>query len=1234
MLRTYRSFPTPSLVRRKARFVLAAMLAVFAARPSLAQGPNITYRFSTEIKGGLQFATSVAADAGGNVFVADIGADALFKETLNADGSYTQSTVATGAGTPTAVAIDSSGNLYVADGAHTVYKETLSGSSYTETTVANTFSGAYRIAVDAAGNVYVLDAGTGTVSVEKLSGGMYTQSTVASGLNVTNDGSGNGGVAVDAAGNVYIADTGNKRVLKETLSNGSYAQSVVLDSTTYLYGGSIVSPDGIAVDAAGAVYIVNENFGVFKAVADGATYTTTPVVFSGITTVVAGVGASIDAHGTLYIADLGQIYVNTANELAESASAENFGSLNVGATAAPQTATFTFDVGGTLASIPYAVSTQGDLTLDFQAAASQAASVCVTGKTYNAGDTCTVAAVFTPTRPGARYGAIALFAPSGTPIATSYLQGTGMSPQVSFSPGIFSPTQGETFGFALTVDSSNNIIYGSTAVGLVLQSFANAHPVEAVTPSFTTGYTGSNGYSVNSDTSFGGGYVVDGAGNIVYASGFTSNSGLSGATSFSADDVNPNIPSQQMSGGQIAATNYGTAFLGSVPYTSTTITPPANNRPAVDGAGNLYFADASGGRILEEQYLHGGYNKLLVVATGLNDPGDVVVDATGAVYAADTGNNRIVKETPKGDGTYTQSVVDSGFATPPEGLAIDRVGNLYIALFNNFLTSNVPFVLKETVADSTYTRSSLTIQGSEGLDVNAAGDIFAGAPFSNETTFISEISALDVATPPSFMFATTAVGSTSTDSPKTLTIVNNGNAPLTLTGTPAITAGFTLSSNSTCPQATLAPQASCTFEINFVPTQNGYDNGTLTITDNHLGTPGATQIIKLNGQGTGQSQGPQPVLTPATINFGSLTVGSTSSVQVATLSNTGGVPQGISSFGLFGANTSSFSQTNNCGVSLAAGASCTISIACTPSASGALSASLGVNFPSPEPQESVALSCTGTAAVAPTAPMAALTPGSANFGSLAIGTTSAVQTFMLSNPGNATLSISGITLTGANASDFAFGTNTCGETLAAATSCSIAITFTPSATGTFNATLSVADNAAGSPQISALTGTGTVPPDFTVVATPSAQTVSPGRVASYSISVSSTNGSFSNPVTLTATGLPGGTITFLPASVTPGTSSAQSSMTVQTTTQQAKAHSAAPFAAPVFAALLLLLPGKRWRSRKLFMNLMCLVALLGIAGSTIGCGGGFALPAKTYTLTVTGTSGSDTHSTTVTLTVQ
>jgi hypothetical protein len=102
-------------------------------------------------------------------------------------------------------------------------------------------------------------------------------------------------------------------------------------------------------------------------------------------------------------------------------------------------------------------------------------------------------------------------------------------------------------------------------------------------------------------------------------------------------------------------------------------------------------------------------------------------------------------------------------------------------------------------------------------------------------------------------------------------------------------------------------------------------------------------------------------------------------------------------------------------------------------------------------------------------------------------------------------------------------------------------------------------------------------------------------------------------------------------------------MIVQTAAQQAARGSGLPpwpFTAPVFAALLLLLPNKKFRSGKkgwgVFTSLACIVALLGIAVSTIGCGAGFALPssAKTYAITVTGTSGSDTHSTTVTLTVQ
>ncbi len=1339
MLPTSMSFPTHALHRWITPLLLAALLGVFGVQPSLAQGPNFTYSVKIGINHGLSFATSAATDSAGNVFVVNIGSSALYKEILNPDGSYTQSTISTGAGSPSAVAIDSSNNLYIADGAHTVYKETLTGGSYTESTVANTFTGAYRVAVDAAGDVYVLDARTGIVYLETPLGGTYTQSTIVGGLNVPNDGSGAGGVAVDSSGNVYIAESGNQRVLKETATGGAYTQSVVMDSTTYQDNGSIVTPQGIAVDAAGGVIITNESYGTFKAVPNGATYTTAPLYFANGGGVY-GVGASIDSFGNLVIVNLGTIYVNPANELAES-SAKNFGSLNVGTLSPAQTATFTFDVGGTLATIPYAVSTQGDLTLDFQPAATQPANVCVAGNIYKAGDTCAVAAAFTATRPGARYGAIALFAPSGTPIATSFLQGIGLSPQVSFSPGTVAPTQGQTYGGSVSVDSSSNVVYAATGVGVVVQSFTNAHPVDIVTPTLTTGYPGPYGYTSGSGTPFGDGYVVDGAGNVLYPNGYTSASSTSpGATSFSADDVNPTIPSQQTSGRQVIATNYGNAFLASVPFPSTSISPPFNNRPAIDGAGNLYFADDNGNRILEEQYIHGAYNKLLVVATGLMNPGDVVVDAAGAVYVADTGNNRIVKETPNGDGTYTQSVVDSGFASAPEGLAIDRVGNLYISLFNNFQNSNVPFIVKETLSNGAYTRSTLTINGSEGIDVDSAGNVFAVYPASTSNTFISDIAALDVATPPSFIFAQTAVGNTSADSPKTVTVINNGNAPLNFGTDPAITSGFTLSPSSTCSHsATLAPGASCTLLINFVPRQGGITNGTLILTDNHLGTSGSTQIIKLNGQATGagtvaatlspstynygsvnlgssasqsftldntgtssiniastslpnavftggitncgtslaagatciytviftpaaagvqtttfsvtddagvqsatltgtgaQATAAQAALTPATGNFNSITAGTTSAPINFTLTNAGNAALSITSFGLSGANSSSFLQgANTCASSLAAGASCTIAVIFAPTSAGSFTATLSVT--DAIGTQTAALTGVATAAAAP---QAALTPATANFGSVTPGSASAAQIFMLANAGNAALPISSIVLSGTGASSFAIGANTCGSTLAASSSCTLAATFSPGSTGSFAATLSIAD-AVGT-QTSSLTGTGTAPPanpDFTVTATPASQTVVSGSSVTYSVNVASMAAAFTQAVNLTASGLPpGATVSFSPASVTPGGPGAQSTMTIQTVAQRASSSEGPPwrpFAGPMVAVALLILP---FRSRRrIFRSLACVLMLMGIAGTLAGCGGGFALPGSTpatYTITVTGTSGSDIHFTTVTLTVQ
>ena len=85
--------------------------------------------------------------------------------------------------------------------------------------------------------------------------------------------------------------------------------------------------------------------------------------------------------------------------------------------------------------------------------------------------------------------------------------------------------------------------------------------------------------------------------------------------------------------------------------------------------------------------------------------------------------------------------------------------------------------------------------------------------------------------------------------------------------------------------------------------------------------------------------------------------------------------------------------------------------------------------------------------------------------------TSVPQTITLSNTGKVTLSISNLTVAGANPGDFAQA-NTCGATVAAGANCSLSVTFAPTAMGSRTASLSISDNASGSPQTVSLTGTG------------------------------------------------------------------------------------------------------------------------------------------------------------------
>jgi len=265
-------------------------------------------------------------------------------------------------------------------------------------------------------------------------------------------------------------------------------------------------------------------------------------------------------------------------------------------------------------------------------------------------------------------------------------------------------------------------------------------------------------------------------------------------------------------------------------------------------------------------------------------------------------------------------------------------------------------------------------------------------------------------------------------------------------------------------------------------------------------------------------------------------------------------------------------------------------------------------------------------------PSGTFSPTNITFGNQAPGASSSPQVVTLTNSGRLPLTISSIGITGTNSGDFA-QTNNCPSSLAQSSSCNISVTFTPTAGGNRQAELQVADNAPGSPQGAALSGTGE---DFSLsVTSQTSLTVTAGQAANYTIAVSPISG-FAQKVALNCSGAPPeSTCSISPSSVTlDGTHSPSANVAVVTSGASAGlVHPAGFTTSSRFAlwlafsglpGLLLLGGGVRKRySRALCWLLPACVLLLVITWS--GCGGGSSgssgggTPPGTYTLAVTGT---------------
>jgi hypothetical protein len=208
-------------------------------------------------------------------------------------------------------------------------------------------------------------------------------------------------------------------------------------------------------------------------------------------------------------------------------------------------------------------------------------------------------------------------------------------------------------------------------------------------------------------------------------------------------------------------------------------------------------------------------------------------------------------------------------------------------------------------------------------------------------------------------------------------------------------------------------------------------------------------------------------LSSTSISMGSVVVNQTSSARIVTMKNAGTGSISISNIGVGGLNSADFPLTKSCSTTLAAGASCTITVSFKPLGTGVREGQIVITDTAGT--QYVTLSGTGLAATSGK-PAVSLPHTSIYMGSEHLNRLSTPFLLVMTNSGTGSLSISSISVTGTNATNFPL-TENCPTTLAAGSKCTLTIYFKPTAIGTRTGSVVIKDNAGTGSQTVALTGT-------------------------------------------------------------------------------------------------------------------------------------------------------------------
>ena len=531
---------------------------------------------------------------------------------------------------------------------------------------------------------------------------------------------------------------------------------------------------------------------------------------------------------------------------------------------------------------------------------------------------------------------------------------------------------------------------------------------------------------------------------------------------------------------------------------------------AVDSTDHIYIADAGNRRIIRVDDMSGTNWTTLTQSPVINgyiysfgSPVHVAIDLTGKIEVAD-GNNVI-----RVDDMTGANWVSTNTGSTVQGLSVDTDGTTFIAnsyslsmlddiatgagfQTSNFISqaggifavpvpSPVPavtvapsaltFTVQNTGTSSAAQNVVLTNFGEAPLDISSitpskdfsqtddcGPSLQAGSNCTIGVTYSPTVTGNDVGTmtitdnaftgtqtvalsgtgtapigaiaPAALSFQPQAIGTTS--GPQLVFLSNTGTGALTFAGSGIATSGDFGEINN-C-GAALAPQTSCTITVTYTPTVAGPETGSLTVTSNAL-----TQSVALSG--TGATTAPLVAATPESLIFPTELLKIRSAAQTVTLKNSGTKAASIASVAISG----DFTKSGSCGTSLAAGKSCIENIYFTPTTAGTRTGAL--TFKLSSSVITVALTGTGSTAIA----LLTVSPPSVAFTGYTVGD-NPDQIVTISNPDGVPAGIRLINKTGSTAFTFI---KTCSTGLAAGASCTVDVTFIPTAVGSYSGVLNV-----------------------------------------------------------------------------------------------------------------------------------------------------------------------------------